>query len=168
MKHLKTYQLFEAQGVAEATLVYNQFLLDEFNKYFDTDLDNHGDNNLINDAEECLPYFNQDISDKESHIFGGVRSQDDWLLIETENPFTKIADADLKTTDPNPVSLMNWDADFKPSVPWIAGGMRGSSGVGYASFTPPNIPKSGVGTGDYSPSFDCLIRNKYSLTARNY
>jgi len=35
MKHLKTYQLFEAHGVAEATLIYNEFLLDEFNKNFD-------------------------------------------------------------------------------------------------------------------------------------
>jgi len=33
MKYLK---LFEAFGVAEATLIYNQFLLDEFNKYCDT------------------------------------------------------------------------------------------------------------------------------------
>lgn len=32
MKYLK---LFEAFGVAEATLIYNQFLLDEFNKYCD-------------------------------------------------------------------------------------------------------------------------------------
>jgi len=39
MKYLKTYQLFEAHGVAEATLVYNQFLLDEFNKYFDIALE---------------------------------------------------------------------------------------------------------------------------------
>lgn len=40
MKHLKTYQLFEmAHGVAEATLIYNQFLLDEFNKYFDIALE---------------------------------------------------------------------------------------------------------------------------------
>ena len=35
MKHLKTYQLFESHGVAEATLIYNEFLLDEFNKNFD-------------------------------------------------------------------------------------------------------------------------------------
>jgi hypothetical protein len=39
MKHLKTYQLFEAHGVAEATLIYNQFLLDEFNKYCDIALE---------------------------------------------------------------------------------------------------------------------------------
>jgi len=39
MKHLKTYKLFEAHGVAEATLVYNQFLLDEFNKYCDIALE---------------------------------------------------------------------------------------------------------------------------------
>jgi hypothetical protein len=36
MKHLKTYQLFEAHGVAEATLIYNEFLLDEFNDNFDS------------------------------------------------------------------------------------------------------------------------------------
>ena len=35
MKHLKPYKLFEAHGVAEATLIYNEFLLDEFNKNFD-------------------------------------------------------------------------------------------------------------------------------------
>lgn len=35
MKYLKYFKLFEAYGVAEATLIYNQFLLDEFNKYFD-------------------------------------------------------------------------------------------------------------------------------------
>jgi hypothetical protein len=39
MKHLKKYQLFEAHGVAEATLIYNQFLLDEFNKYCDIALE---------------------------------------------------------------------------------------------------------------------------------
>jgi hypothetical protein len=39
MKHLKPYQLFEAHGVAEATLIYNQFLLDEFNKYCDIALE---------------------------------------------------------------------------------------------------------------------------------
>lgn len=39
MKHLKSYQLFEAHGVAEATLIYNQFLLDEFNKYCDIALE---------------------------------------------------------------------------------------------------------------------------------
>lgn len=36
MKYIKSYKLFEmAFGVAEATLIYNQFLLDEFNKYCD-------------------------------------------------------------------------------------------------------------------------------------
>lgn len=39
MKHLKSYQLFEAHGVAESTLIYNQFLLDEFNKYCDIALE---------------------------------------------------------------------------------------------------------------------------------
>ena len=39
MKYLKSYQLFEAHGVAEATLIYNQFLLDEFNKYCDIALE---------------------------------------------------------------------------------------------------------------------------------
>lgn len=39
MRHLKSYKLFEAHGVAEATLVYNQFLLDEFNKYCDIALE---------------------------------------------------------------------------------------------------------------------------------
>ena len=39
MRYLKTYKLFEAHGVAESTLIYNQFLLDEFNKYCDIALE---------------------------------------------------------------------------------------------------------------------------------
>jgi hypothetical protein len=61
MKHLKTYQLFEAHGVAEATLIYNQFLLDEFNKYCDIALET-GDKNYshtVNYTQEDLSEFIQ-------------------------------------------------------------------------------------------------------------
>jgi len=57
MKHLKTYQLFEAHGVAEATLVYNQFLLDEFNKYCDIALQS-GEK----DYSQIVEYTQEDLS----------------------------------------------------------------------------------------------------------
>ena len=58
MKHLKSYQLFEmAHGVAEATLIYNQFLLDEFNKYCDIALES-GDKNYSHTQE----YTQEDLS----------------------------------------------------------------------------------------------------------
>ena len=58
MKHLKTYQLFEAHGVAEATLIYNQFLLDEFNKYCDIALET-GDKNY----SHTVNYTQADLSE---------------------------------------------------------------------------------------------------------
>lgn len=57
MKHLKPYQLFEAHGVAEATLIYNQFLLDEFNKYCDIALES-GDKNYSHTQE----YTQEDLT----------------------------------------------------------------------------------------------------------
>jgi hypothetical protein len=61
MKYLKSYQLFEAHGVAEATLIYNQFLLDEFNKYCDIALENGDKNysNSVNYTKEDLTQFIQ-------------------------------------------------------------------------------------------------------------
>ena len=61
MKHLKSYQLFEAHGVAEATLIYNQFLLDEFNKYCDIALETGEKNysNIVNYTQEDLAQFIQ-------------------------------------------------------------------------------------------------------------
>jgi hypothetical protein len=62
MRYLKTYKLFEASGVAEATLIYNQFLLDEFNKYCDIALES-GDKNYSHTQEynqEDLTQFIQD------------------------------------------------------------------------------------------------------------
>ena len=61
MKHLKTYQLFEAHGVAESTLIYNQFLLDEFNKNCDIALET-GEKNYsmtVNYTKEDLTQFIQ-------------------------------------------------------------------------------------------------------------
>jgi hypothetical protein len=57
MKHLKSYQLFEAQGIAESTLIYNQFLLDDFNKYCDIALKT-GDKNYSHTQE----YTQEDLS----------------------------------------------------------------------------------------------------------
>jgi hypothetical protein len=57
MKHLKTYQLFEAHGVAEATLIYNQFLLDEFNKYCDIALET-GEK----DYSQTVEYTQEDLT----------------------------------------------------------------------------------------------------------
>jgi len=57
MKHLKPYKLFEAYGVAEATLIYNQFLLDEFNKYFDISLES-GDKNY----SHTVDYTQEDMT----------------------------------------------------------------------------------------------------------
>lgn len=57
MRHLKTYQLFEAHGVAEATLIYNQFLLDEFNKYCDIALET-GEK----DYSQTVEYTQEDLS----------------------------------------------------------------------------------------------------------
>jgi hypothetical protein len=57
MKHLKTYQLFEAHGVAEATLIYNQFLLDEFNKYCDIALET-GEK----DYSQTVEYTQEDLA----------------------------------------------------------------------------------------------------------
>ena len=57
MKHLKSYQLFEAHGVAESTLIYNQFLLDDFNKYCDIALKT-GDKNYSHTQE----YTQEDLS----------------------------------------------------------------------------------------------------------
>ena len=61
MKYLKTYQLFEAHGVAEATLIYNQFLLDEFNKYCDIALETGEKDysNTVNYTKEDLTQFIQ-------------------------------------------------------------------------------------------------------------
>lgn len=50
MIHLKTYKLFEAHGVAEATLIYNQLLLNDFNKHFDIALES-GDKNYSSTQE---------------------------------------------------------------------------------------------------------------------
>ena len=57
MKHLKSYQLFEAHGVAEATLIYNQFLLDEFNKYCDIALET-GEK----DYSQTVEYTQEDLA----------------------------------------------------------------------------------------------------------
>ena len=59
MRYLKTYKLFEAHGVAEATLIYNQFLLDEFNKYCDIALETGEKNysNSVNYTKEDLAQF---------------------------------------------------------------------------------------------------------------
>jgi hypothetical protein len=61
MKYLKSYQLFEAHGVAEATLIYNQFLLDEFNKYCDIALETGEKDysNSVNYTKEDLTQFIQ-------------------------------------------------------------------------------------------------------------
>ena len=61
MRYLKTYKLFEAHGVAEATLIYNQFLLDEFNKYCDIALESGEKNysNSVNYTKEDLAQFIQ-------------------------------------------------------------------------------------------------------------
>jgi len=61
MKHLKSYQLFEAHGVAEATLIYNQFLLDEFNKYCDIALEtgNKDYSKTVDYSQEDLAQFIQ-------------------------------------------------------------------------------------------------------------
>ena len=61
MKYLKSYQLFEAHGVAEATLIYNQFLLDEFNKYCDIALETGEKDysNSVNYSKEDLAQFIQ-------------------------------------------------------------------------------------------------------------
>ena len=64
MKHLKTYQLFEmAHGVAEATLIYNQFLLDEFNKYFDLFMikDSSANKDVERSYSETQKYSTQDL-----------------------------------------------------------------------------------------------------------
>lgn len=61
MKYLKSYQLFEAHGVAESTLIYNQFLLDEFNKNCDIALET-GEKNYsmtVNYTKEDLTQFIQ-------------------------------------------------------------------------------------------------------------
>ena len=57
MKHLKSYQLFEAHGVAEATLIYNQFLLDEFNKYCDVALESGEE-----DYSQTVEYTQEDLT----------------------------------------------------------------------------------------------------------
>ena len=57
MKHLKSYKLFEAHGVAEATLIYNQFLLDEFNKYCDIALES-GEK----DYSQTVDYTQEDLA----------------------------------------------------------------------------------------------------------
>ena len=59
MRYLKTYKIFEAHGVAEATLIYNQFLLDEFNKYCDIALESGEKNysNSVNYTKEDLAQF---------------------------------------------------------------------------------------------------------------
>jgi len=61
MRYLKTYKLFEAHGVAEATLIYNQFLLDEFNKYCDIALETGEKDysNTVNYTKEDLIQFIQ-------------------------------------------------------------------------------------------------------------
>ena len=61
MRYLKTYKLFEAHGVAEATLIYNQFLLDEFNKYCDIALETGEKDysNSVNYSKEDLAQFIQ-------------------------------------------------------------------------------------------------------------
>ena len=57
MRYLKTYKLFEAHGVAEATLIYNQFLLDEFNKYCDVALES-GEK----DYSQTVDYTQEDLT----------------------------------------------------------------------------------------------------------
>jgi len=64
MKHIKSYQLFEAHGVAEATLIYNQFLLDEFNQCFDSFIkeDELADKNDNRDYSVIKEYNKEDLS----------------------------------------------------------------------------------------------------------
>ena len=56
MRFIKPYRLFETAGVAEATLIYNQFLLDEFNKYCDIALES-GDKDYSHTQE----YIQEDL-----------------------------------------------------------------------------------------------------------
>lgn len=62
MRYLKTYKLFEASGVAESTLIYNQFLLDEFNKYCDIALES-GEKNYSHTQDYSQEELSQFIQD---------------------------------------------------------------------------------------------------------
>lgn len=64
MRYLKSYKIFEALGVAEATLVYNQFLVDEFNKYFDSfsQQDKQSDKSKSRNYSENVVYDSGDLS----------------------------------------------------------------------------------------------------------
>lgn len=64
MKYLKSYKIFEAFGVAEATLIYDDFLISEFNKYLDIflekdKLERKKERKYIHTQE----YSNQDMSE---------------------------------------------------------------------------------------------------------
>jgi hypothetical protein len=88
MKYLKSYQLFEAHGVAEATLIYNQFLLDEFNKYCDIALES-GEKNYsktVDYSQEDLAQFIQSnlwpkypISSMEVTYTLQTMTDEDWI-----------------------------------------------------------------------------------------
>jgi hypothetical protein len=88
MKYLKSYQLFEAHGVAEPTLIYNQFLLDEFNKYCDIALETGDKNysNVVNYTQEDLAQFIQKdvwskypISSMEVTYTLQIMTDEDWI-----------------------------------------------------------------------------------------
>lgn len=63
MKYLKSYKIFEALGVAEATLIYNQFLVDEFNKYFDSfsQQDKQSDKSKSRNYSKNVSYDSDDL-----------------------------------------------------------------------------------------------------------
>lgn len=66
MKYLVTYKVFEALGIAEATLIYNQFLTDEFMKSF-RKFKEEDDNTNIKDKpreySETIEYNKEDLSE---------------------------------------------------------------------------------------------------------
>lgn len=64
MIHLKTYKLFESSGVAEATLIYNQFLIDEYFKCFEEFIEENLPKPQVKDRSysKTKTYTQQDLS----------------------------------------------------------------------------------------------------------
>lgn len=59
MKYIKSYKLFElALGIAEATLIYNKFLLNEFNKQFEESITQG-----VPEYSNTIFYSKEDLSD---------------------------------------------------------------------------------------------------------
>lgn len=136
----------------------------KFNKYHDTDIDDHKDNSLVvrDSDKRLLSAFNQDISSFNNHIYGSRPSLDDWLIIEGSDPFNTFSNGTVVSGKTENV------------IPYFGTGLADVN----RCYTPPNLYGSlssatglisnDICSSDVSASFDMIIRNKYSVVSSSF